>query len=147
VSEFVVVGLSLGIAIAGVSSAVCYYAYLQERKAHRAASDWAVANCEALACAKEYMHALHSVLERKTGGVGKRISECREIAETLFAVAPAVYEEEPSLIHCLQATDEFLVEVDRLLPADDIRAHAANSRSPEIYKQIRKAVDTIQVQP
>lgn len=144
-SQALLVGLSVGMAITSCIASVCYVAYRHQRNAHLAAREWANANGVALNLAKQNLAAIHHVLERSAGGVGKRIAECREIAEAMFTYAPAIYEQRHGLVHLLQATDQFLVELDQLAPPCPTRAKVANSYSSEIYKQIHRAVGTEEV--
>jgi len=72
------------------------------------------------------------------GGVGKRISECREITEALSNHAPTVFKAEPVLIYWLEATDQFLVELyeinrERNGPVQD---HCATARSALVYQAV-----------
>lgn len=81
-----------------------------------------------------YRHILNS----SGGGIGKRISECREIAETVIRHAPELFKTEPSLIYWLEATDQVLValfEIDREW-YDPHQERCAASKSALIYQDI-----------
>ncbi len=145
-SQTMIVALSVGVAITGGAAAMFAYAYRLERKAHLAAVEWARASELGHKVYKQGLDAIYDTLETSNGGVGKRIAECREIAEAIFTQAPATFEQETGLIHWIQATDRFLVELDQLAPQNPIRAHVANSRSAEIYQRIHRAIGTPEVQ-
>ena len=90
-----------------------------------------------LADAQAFRASLEAVLKNNTGGVGKRISETRQIAEAVFAHNPAIFAAAPGLIHWLKATDEFLVELMRSSHTDDeYQRHVAGSQSAAIYQHI-----------
>lgn len=80
-------------------------------------------------------NAIRKALEA-TGGIGKRIAECREIAETLQQHAPAVFKKEPGLIYWIEATDQFLVELHAAAGSDPEHERVAKSRSGAIYHQV-----------
>jgi len=73
---------------------------------------------------------------KTTGGIGKRIAECREIAETLQLHAPAVFKKEPGLIYWIEATDQFLVDLHAAAGNDPEQGRVAKSRSGAIYHQV-----------
>jgi len=86
------------------------------------------------------LFAYQDTLICTTGGVGKRISECREITEALSKHAPDVFKAEPGLIYWLGATDQFLVELNDSL-GDPLQDRLAAIRSQAIYLAIHEHND------
>lgn len=94
-----------------------------------------------LAEAKAQQQAQLDVIERHAGGIGKRISETREIAEAVFANNPAIFAAAPGLIYWLKASDDFLVELMRVSHSDtEFQRHAAEARTAAIYQQVIEAI-------
>lgn len=80
------------------------------------------------------------ILMSSAGGVGKRISECREITEAIQRYAPELFTMEEGLIYWLEATDQFLCnlyEVYREEP-DPVQDHCATARSAAIYQSVHE---------
>lgn len=78
------------------------------------------------------------ILNSSGGGIGKRISECREIAEAVSKRAPELFKTEPGLIYWLEATDQVLLalfEIDREWYGPN-QERCATSRSALIYQDI-----------
>lgn len=126
--------------LAGCVAVACFCAYRQQREAHLAAVEMARANAECWSLREQHLTDLYKVLSFKTGGVGKRISECREITEALFTHVPDVFEQEKGLIYWLHATDQFFTALDATMLPNDVREHCANSYSAEIYSQVYRAI-------
>ncbi|RPV83067.1 hypothetical protein [Pseudomonas aeruginosa] len=135
-----VIALSIALAVAVLTAGFFAYAYRLERDSHHTAREWARAESTGHLIFKTALESLYQTLERSNGGAGKRLAECRETAEAIFTHCPALFEQEPGLIHWLQATDRFLVELESKMPEDSIRAHVVNSRSDEIYSRVHRAI-------
>ena len=135
-----VIALAIALAVAILAVGFIAYVLRLERAAHHAAKEWARAESARHLIYKQGLESLYQTLERSNGGAGKRLAECRETTEAIFTHCPALFEQEPGLIHWLQATDRFLVELDSKMPEDSIRAHVVNSRSDEIYSRVHRAI-------
>lgn len=116
--------------------------YHQKKAVQRMADTTAQIEKTRLLLCKQDFESVYQVLDRSNGGIGKRLAECREITEAIFTNSPALFEQEPGLIHWLQATDRFLVELESKMPEDPTRAHIVNSRSAEIYERVHRAIGT-----
>lgn len=106
-----------------------------ERGAHRE-------YCEQLLQEIEHYKARTSAIQNAletTGGIGKRIAECREIAAALQQHAPEVFKNEPGLIYWIEATDQFLVELHAATGSNPAQERMANSRSGQVYNHVRTA--------
>lgn len=89
---------------------------LRERQALAAHRDHLAAELDVIKMAVEPM-CRHIGPNGKGGGVFKRISEIREITETIRNYQPELFRQEPGLIHGLRATDEFLCSLlDAAMP-------------------------------
>lgn len=96
------------------------------------------------------LDALEKVLGTHTGGVGQRIADCREVAETFLLHAPAAFHHETGLVYRLDALDAFLVSLHEIYqsqgsspaglaePADPRQAVLATSRKADIYFRISR---------
>lgn len=137
-----VIALAVTLAAATLAGGFFAYAYRLERAAHHAAREWARAETTRHLIYKQGLESLYLTIDRSNGGVGKRLAECREITEAIFTHSPALFEQEAGLIHWLQATDRYLVELVSKMPEDPTRAHIVNSRSAEIYERVHRAIGT-----
>ena len=67
---------------------------------------------------REHLYKTVMHLESFSGGVLYRIHECRQTTEAILKHAPEVFREEPSLVHWLSSTDQFLTELDKIVLID-----------------------------
>lgn len=95
---------------------------------------------------RDYLLATHAkwreVLSEHAGGIGKRISECREIAKAIERHSPDMYQREHGLIFWLAAMDQFLVALlggyDPTERDHSMHTRMAEVNSSEIYKRIQE---------
>ena len=80
------------------------------------------------------------VVAFRLGGVGKRIAECRDITESIFAKRPELFDEVPGLIYWLQATDSFLVHLHSCGVVSETQDRIARSRSSDIYELVSESL-------
>lgn len=128
--------LNIILAVLLIMAAFAFYrshqSLISERRSNR---EYCEQLAQEIAITKARTNAIRKALET-TGGIGKRIAECREIAETLQLHAPAVFNKEPGLIYWIEATDQFLVELHAAAGSDQNHERVAKSRSGAIYHQV-----------
>lgn len=118
-----------------ITLAIVSYAYKKARYDARSNWNYAVEMSREKHEMRDMVIAYQKVLSGTTGGVGKRINECREITESVFKGAPTIFQDEPGLIYWLEATDQFLSELHQLND-DSLQNHVANGRGREIYTTV-----------
>lgn len=103
----------------------------------------------ALSCHAAEVAAYRTVLASNAGGVGKRISECREIAEAIQRHSPDLYEREHGMVFWLSAMDEFLVALHSAYDpggeGDLGQARLATSRDADIYRLVQSEAQSKRV--
>lgn len=81
------------------------------------------------------------VLSEHAGGIGKRISECREIAKAIERHSPEMYQREHGLIFWLAAMDQFLVALlggyDPSEPDHSMHTRMAAVNTSDIYSRVQ----------
>lgn len=94
---------------------------------------------------RDYQLASHAklreVLSDHAGGIGKRISECREIAKAIERHSPEMYQREHGLIYWLAAMDQFLVALlggyDPTEPDHPMHTRMAAVNTSDIYSRVQ----------
>ncbi len=85
---------------------------------------------------------LTSVLRFSKGGVGRRILECRQVAQTIRQHAPVLFEIDKDLLHNLALMDEFLVDLHQryqtVVEGDAHQMRIANAATADIYLEIQR---------
>lgn len=131
---------TLLIVLLAASTAGLGYACNRLLASRRSSYEYARLQGEELHACKNELAAIRAVLDGTTGGVGKRIIECRETVDAIFTHAPGAYTKAPSLIYWLEATDQFLVELQRVAHLDPVQDRIASPRSPEVYERVHDVI-------
>lgn len=110
------------------------YAYWRSKRSLRQANNHLdlLAEGNALDAVIRYQR----IMKSSAGGVGKRLSECREITESILRHSPELFTKEDGLLYWLEATDQFLSELYEVYreDPDPVQDHCAAARSTAVYQ-------------
>lgn len=119
------------------------YAYWRANRAMLSAQYRLARALEESTAQADAIGSYRQVLLKQAGGLGKRISECREITSELLHHNPELFSKEQGLVYWLDATDQFLCALHAVYcrheGADPVMEHCASARSDTIYQRVYDA--------
>lgn len=72
---------------------------------------------------RDFAQGITHVLNGYTGGISKRLTESEQIVNVLLRSAPELFIQNPELIYCLHANDQFLMRLYSVASEDVGRLH------------------------